>query len=187
MIDHGPDAGRHDPVTSAAVPVFVSAGSNIDPVRNLRMAVRELERRFAPLLLSSVYRNKAEGFTGDDFLNMIIGFTTRERPEGILAELERLHAQAGRVRGQNPFGPRALDLDLILYGDAIDEKLRLPREDINRYSFVLGPLAEVAPTTRHPVTGETLGELWARFDQARHPLEWLPLSVLDADPRGRSG
>ncbi len=182
MTGRGPDAGSRKSVTAAPVQVFVSAGSNIEPVRNLRMAVRELQGRFAPLLLSSVYRNKAEGFEGDDFLNMVIGFTTDERPEAIVAELERLHEKAGRVRAQNAFGSRPLDLDLLLYGDEVNEELRLPRADITRYSFVLGPLAEVAPATRHPVSGETMGELWERFDKTRHPLERLALSMLSADP-----
>ena len=47
----------------------------------------------------------------------------------------------------------------------------MPREDILKYGFVLGPLAELAPALRHPVTGQTMGELWAGFDQARHPLQ----------------
>lgn len=164
---------------SEPVRAFVSAGSNLEPERNLREAVAALSRRFGRLQLSSVYRNRAEGFDGPDFLNLVIGFATTERPETIVAELERLHAAAGRVRGAQSFSSRTLDLDLILYGDVVDERLRLPREDVTRYSFVLGPLAEIAPELRHPVTGESIGSLWTRFDKDKHPLERLPLSVLN--------
>lgn len=155
------------------VDVYVSAGSNVAPVENLRLACRELRRRFGPLSMSGVYRNPPVGFEGDDFLNLVLCFRTAEPPAAVVAELERLHLLAGRVRGLERFAPRTLDLDLLLYGDAIitEHAIRVPREDILKYGFVLGPLAELAPELRHPVTGQTMAELWAAFDQGRHPLE----------------
>lgn len=176
--------GLHSPVAlatapSRAVDVYISVGSNVDPVRHLRLACRELAARYGRLRLSPVYRNAAEGFEGDDFLNMVIGFRTAERPGAIVDELERLHRVAGRVRGPNPFSPRTLDLDLLLYGMEVnaDPKIRVPREDIRRYGFVLGPLADIAPDLPHPVSGETMGELWRRFDRRRHPLEPVALDL----------
>lgn len=156
-----------------AVDVYVSAGSNIAPWENLQLACRELTRRFGPLAISGVYRNPPVGFTGDDFLNLVLRFRTAEPPAAVVAELERLHVLAGRVRGTEPFAPRTLDLDLLLYGDAIipEREIRVPREDILKYGFVLGPLAELAPDLRHPVTGQTMAELWASFDQRSSPLE----------------
>lgn len=155
------------------VDVYVSAGSNIAPWENLQLASRELTRRFGPLAISGVYRNPPVGFTGDDFLNLVLRFRTAEPPAAVVAELERLHVLAGRVRGTEPFSPRTLDLDLLLYGDAIipERAIRVPREDILKYGFVLGPLAELAPDLPHPVTGQTMAELWARFDQRSSPLE----------------
>jgi len=157
----------------AIVDVYVSAGSNVAPGDNLRLACRELTRRFGPLDLSSVYRNPPVGFTGDDFLNLVLRFRTAEPPAAVVAELELLHTLAGRVRGLERFAPRTLDLDLLLYGSAVlsGAGLRVPREDILKYGFVLGPLAELAPELRHPVTGQTMAELWAHFDQARYPME----------------
>ena len=112
------------------------------------------------------------GFEGDDFLNLVFGFRTAESPEAVVAELERLHRLAGRVRGSERFAPRTLDLDLLLYGDAIlAGEIRVPREDILKYAFVLGPLAELAPDLKHPVTGQTMAELWSCFNRERHPLE----------------
>jgi 2-amino-4-hydroxy-6-hydroxymethyldihydropteridine diphosphokinase len=155
------------------VDVYVSAGSNVVPKENLRRACAELRKRFGSLDISGVYRNPAVGFSGDDFLNLVLRFRTAESPAAIIAELERLHVLAGRVRGPDPFSSRTLDLDLLLYGDAVlpDPAIRVPREDIRKYAFVLGPLAELAPALRHPVTGETMAELWAGFDQAAHPLQ----------------
>jgi 2-amino-4-hydroxy-6-hydroxymethyldihydropteridine diphosphokinase len=160
------------------IAAFVSAGSNIEPARHLRFAVSALRARFGPLLVSPVYRSRAVGFSGDDFLNLVIGFSTREPARVIVAELERLHGEAGRVRGPDPFCSRTLDLDLILYGDEVIAELRVPRPDILEYSFVLAPLADVAPELRHPVTGRTMAELWAGFDKSRQPIERVELPAL---------
>lgn len=161
------------------VDVYVSAGSNVAPAENLRLACRELRKRFGAVDVSGVYRNPAVGFTGDDFLNLVLRFRTAESPAAIIAELERLHVLAGRVRGPDPFSSRTLDLDLLLYGAAVlpDSVIRVPREDIRKYAFVLGPLAELAPELRHPLSGETMAELWANFDQAAHPLQRVPESM----------
>ena len=59
---------------NAPVNVYLSAGSNMAPAENLRMACSSLESEFGELTLSSVYQNPAEGFAGDDFLNMVVGF-----------------------------------------------------------------------------------------------------------------
>jgi 2-amino-4-hydroxy-6-hydroxymethyldihydropteridine diphosphokinase len=161
------------PPAAPVVDVYVSAGSNVAPEENLRLACRELTRRFGPLAMSGVYRNPPVGFTGDDFLNLVLRFRTAEPPAAVVAELERLHELAGRVRGLERFAPRTLDLDLLLYGDAIitEHAIRVPRDDIVKYGFVLGPLAELAPDLRHPVNGQTMTELWAAFDQRKYPLE----------------
>jgi len=162
----------------AGVQVFVGIGSNVEPAKHIRTALRSLRERFGLLAVSSVYRSRAAGFEGDDFLNLVAAFSTSESPQAIVAELERLHEESGRVRAANPFSPRTLDLDLLLYGDQVIDEVQVPRADITRYSFVLGPLAELAPNLRHPVTGETMAELWQGFDQSRHPLRRLPISVI---------
>jgi len=71
----------------------------------------------------------------------------------------------GRSRTSQKFSSRTLDVDLILYGDTVldEPNLRLPRDEITRYAFVLEPLAEIAPDLRHPVIGATYRELWADF------------------------
>jgi 2-amino-4-hydroxy-6-hydroxymethyldihydropteridine diphosphokinase len=141
------------------------------------MACNELASSYGDLELSSVYENSPVGFSGDNFLNMVVGFATSEEPERIVARIERLHRKAGRVRKSDPFSSRTLDLDLLLYGDAVRRRPKLPREDIEKYSFVLGPLAEVAPELRHPVSGVTMQAIWDDFDQEEHPMTRVDIGL----------
>lgn len=151
---------------------FFSLGSNIQPRRNLRLGLRELESCLGRLTVSPVYQNRAAGFSGDDFLNLAVAAETDMAPQQIQEEIERIHRLAGRKRRKDKFSPRPLDIDLVLYDElVVDEPgLKLPRKDVLEYSFVLGPLADIAPDVVHPVTGRTLGEHWAEFDHSSHPL-----------------
>ena len=158
--------------------VYVGLGSNIEPEENLRLGIRELRRRYGDLELSPVYRSPALGFAGDDFLNMVASFETDDAPADIHGQIEIIHGLAGRVRGSEKSAARALDIDLLLYDDLVLEhpRFRLPRSDVLEYSFVLRPLAEIAPGLKHPQTGKTMDEHWAGFDTTGHPLE--PVTVI---------
>ena len=157
--------------------VYVGAGSNVDPERHLRAGLVALAERYGVLRLSPVYRNRPVGFAGEDFLNMVVGFDTDESVGEIAGFLAEVEAANGRTRGEAKFAPRTLDLDLLLYGDASGEVdgVELPRDEITRYAFVLKPLADLAPETRHPVAGASFADLWAGFDPAGHPLEPVTL------------
>ena len=158
--------------------VYLGLGSNIDAEKNLGLAVRELRHRYGELDISTVYRSAAVGFEGDDFLNLVVGLWSDETPLKICEEIERLHNLSGRVRGSEKWASRPLDIDLLLYNDlVIDERpVRVPRSDILEYSFVLRPLAELAPDLVHPVTGKTMLGHWREFDADSHPLE--PVGVI---------
>jgi len=163
---------------NAPVNVYLSAGSNIAPEQNLKMACQQLESEYGELTLSSVYQNAAVGFAGDDFLNMVIGFSTHEKPELIVNRLESLHKKAHRKRQANPFSSRTLDVDLLLYGDLVREgEPELPRDDIEKYAFVLGPMAEVAPKLRHPVNGLTMSEIWDDFSADTHAMQKVDIGI----------
>ena len=151
----------------ASARVFVSAGSNIEPRANLKAACRALKQHYGELELSPLYRSPAAGFSGPDFLNLVAGFRTEERPAEILEQLADLESNAGRDRTAGKFSSRTLDLDLLLYGDRIDATLKLPHPDIERYAFVLKPLADLAPDFRHPATGLPLSEHWESFTGPR--------------------
>ena len=153
--------------------IYLGLGSNIEPEKNLGRAVRELRDKYGNLQVSAVYRSAAVGFEGDDFLNLVVGLRSEDEPLEICEEIERLHNLVGRKRGSDKWAARPLDIDLLLYNDdVIDERpVRVPRSDILEYSFVLRPLAEIAPELVHPVTGRTMLEHWNEFDAASHPLE----------------
>lgn len=157
--------------------VYLSAGSNIAPEENLNLACEQLASHYGDLELSSVYRNAAEGFSGAKFLNMVIGFQTEESPEQIYERIEGIHQQAQRKRKAQKFSSRTLDLDLLLYGSVVRKHLKLPHGDIENYSFVAKPLAEIAPDHKHPVSGKTMREIWDNFEQHEHPLEEVALSL----------
>lgn len=147
--------------------VFVSAGSNIDRRVNLEAACGALKQHYPDLELSPAYESPAEGFDGPPFLNLVLSFCTDETPEAILKALAELEALFGRDRTAGKFSSRTLDLDLLLYGDRVDATLKLPHPDIERYAFVLKPLADLAPDLHHPVTGLTLVEHWQSFTGSR--------------------
>lgn len=153
--------------------VFVGLGSNIEPEQNLGLAVSELRQKYGALEVSSVYRSASLGFDGDDFLNLVVGFRSEDEPAEICEEIERLHNLAGRSRGSDKWAARPLDIDLLLYNDRIidEHPVRVPRSDILEYSFVLRPLAELAPELVHPVSGKTMLTHWQEFDASSHPLE----------------
>jgi 2-amino-4-hydroxy-6-hydroxymethyldihydropteridine diphosphokinase len=159
--------------------VYLGLGSNLQPEANLRLGVRELDRRFDLQKVSSVYRNKPVGFDGDDFLNAVAVVNTPLPAAHVCRELEEIHDLSGRRRGSDAFVSRTLDIDLLFYGTEILEKHRVPRADVIEYSFVLGPMAEIAPDFVHPVTGKSMAQHWAEFDTESHPLALEPLILLN--------
>ncbi|MCP4001352.1 MAG: 2-amino-4-hydroxy-6-hydroxymethyldihydropteridine diphosphokinase [Gammaproteobacteria bacterium] len=163
--------------SATKVDVFLSVGSNIAPEENLRMACRELTAGYGELNLSSVYRNKAVGFEGGDFLNMVVAFNTAVAPEQILTRIKQLHVQAGREYQESSFCSRTLDLDILLYGDMVRKRLKLPHQDLDKYGFVLQPMVEVAPELQHPVSGKTMSQLWDGFDAEKHHMQKVDIGI----------
>jgi 2-amino-4-hydroxy-6-hydroxymethyldihydropteridine diphosphokinase len=158
--------------------VYVAAGSNVRPRANLARALAMLSREFPGLRASRVYSNAAVGFEGDDFLNLVVAFPADIPADAVLRKLKDIERASGRPPGAAKWGPRTLDLDLLLYGDfvgRVDGK-SLPHPDLLTRAWVLGPLAQLAPGLVHAVAGETFGELWKRFDKDAHPLEPVELA-----------
>ncbi len=161
---------------------YVSGGSNLDAQPNLLRAAHELKLAFPGTRFSRVYRNAAIGFEGPEFLNFVAELPVDVEPGALKAELERIEGLCGRPRYAPRWAPRTMDLDILLFGDAVLELpgLVVPRPQLTQWAFMLGPLAELAPDAIHPTAGRTVGALWAGFDQGAHPLVPVPLELADA-------
>jgi 2-amino-4-hydroxy-6-hydroxymethyldihydropteridine diphosphokinase len=170
--------------------VYVAAGSNVEPRHHLALASRELCREFPGVRFSPWYQNEAVGFEGDDFINFVAGFDTGLSIEEVLPRLHAIETLCGRPRGAPRWAPRSMDLDLLLFGDQVrdEPKLKLPRPDLLKRAFMLGPLADLAPDLVHPTLKLTIAELWKQFDRAAHPLVKVESSTnLRCDPRPPPG
>ena len=145
--------------------VYVAAGSSIEPERHLRHALDELEQAFGELAISPAYRNPAVGFAGEDFINLVVGFRTEQPGAQVKRTLERIEARCGRPRDAPKWGPRSMDLDLLMYDQVVSDEpgLILPRPDLLKRAYMLKPLADIAPRLPHPTQQRTMAELWADF------------------------
>jgi 2-amino-4-hydroxy-6-hydroxymethyldihydropteridine diphosphokinase len=167
-------------------PVYVAAGSNVAPLENLRIALGVLARHFAPLTVSRAYSNPAVGFVGDDFVNLVVGFDTPLPVRGVIERLQEAEAACGRGRDAPKWAPRTMDLDILLYGDTVCDEpgLVLPRPDLLRRPYMLGPAAEIAPDVVHPTVGRTLAELWREMERAGGAAGMRPVELADASGSG---
>jgi 2-amino-4-hydroxy-6-hydroxymethyldihydropteridine diphosphokinase len=149
--------------------IYLSLGSNIDAANNLRAGMRDLREKYGELQISRIYESAAVGFEGDNFINFVVGLDTDDDVHSTQANMNRIEEAHGRVRGAEKFSPRTLDIDILLYDDLVinENGLKLPRDEIEKYAFVLQPLAELAPDLKHPVSGKTYKELWEGFDKAK--------------------
>jgi 2-amino-4-hydroxy-6-hydroxymethyldihydropteridine diphosphokinase len=169
--------------------VYVAIGSNVDPERNVTKAMTELKRVFPDTRVSSWYRNRAVGFEGDDFLNCVAGFSTSLPVHAVVDELQAIETLCDRPPGAPRWAPRTMDIDILLYDnlECAEPKLKLPRPDLLKRAFMLGPLAELAPEVVHPTEGLTIGELWQRFDRDAHPMERLASTTQCSVPHLQPG
>jgi len=150
--------------------VHVGLGGNLgDPERTFVSAVEELQRLddVSVLRCSSLYASAPLGPSQPEFRNAVIAVRTGRTPESLLAlllEVERAH---GRVRGER-WGPRVLDLDILLWGDRIVDVpgLRIPHPELSHRRFALEPLAELAPDALVPSRGR-VAELLAELESSR--------------------
>ena len=165
-----------------SVIAYLSGGSNVDPERHLALAARELKRAFPGARFSRCYRNRAIGFDGPDFINFAAQLTVAGSPLDLRRELQRIEADCGREPGAPRWAPRSMDLDVLLFGDQVFSLpgLVVPRPDLLKRAFMLGPLAELAPALVHPTEHLTLADLWQAFDRSAHPLAPVALDLAAA-------
>lgn len=151
-------------------PAYVGVGSNLDePVARVREALAALRRLpgTAAFAASGLWRSAPLGPADQpDFVNAVAAFLTALDGRALLGELQVLERAQGRQRGGERWGPRTLDLDLLVLGGVTVEEpdLCLPHPRIRERNFVLLPLAEIAPHLRVPGHGSVLRLLAAVAD-----------------------
>jgi 2-amino-4-hydroxy-6-hydroxymethyldihydropteridine diphosphokinase len=148
--------------------VYIGIGSNIDKHIHIPQALKELAEKFGELQVSPVYETAAEGFSGDDFHNLVVGLDTDISSSGMRYYLRELEANHGRVRdSKNQYISRTIDLDQLLYGKLQINKdgVHVPSSDITKYAFVLKPLVDIAGDMIHPILKTSFAQLWEDFDK----------------------
>jgi 2-amino-4-hydroxy-6-hydroxymethyldihydropteridine diphosphokinase len=143
---------------------YIALGSNLgDREKILAAATDRLGRLGRVVARSSLYETEPVGYRDQPaFLNAALALETELEPLPLLHALLSIEQELGRDRSQGVLnGPRILDLDLLLLGDAIvaEEELTLPHPALAHRRFVLTPLAQIAPLLRHPQLKQTMEEL----------------------------
>lgn len=129
---------------------YIGLGSNLsEPIKQVQAAINEIEKiaHSTVIKVSSLYLSKPMGPQDqDDYINAVLALETALTPIELLDALQNIENSAGRVRKENRWGARILDLDIILYGDEIinTERLIVPHYGMKDREFVLLPLAEIA-------------------------------------------
>ena len=137
------------------IEISISLGSNINPKTNLIKANELIREKFNFIDSSNIYSSKSAGFQGNDFLNQVTICSTNLKFEKVISTLKKIESFMGRKKEKKKFSDRLIDLDLLTYGNEIIENngKEVPHKDIEKYSFVLVPLAEVLPNNIHPKLG----------------------------------
>lgn len=148
--------------------VTIGLGSNLgDRLANLQAAIAGLPPEIRLLRASPVYETPPWGFSDQPaFLNQVIQAATDLDPQAVLGKLKRLEVELGR-KTTFRYGPRLIDLDILLYGNLVLEMpgLKIPHPHLAERAFVLVPLADLDPELRHPLLGETMETLLERVDR----------------------
>jgi len=145
---------------------LVSLGSNIDPEQSLGRALERLQEIGGVRAVSAVYQSPAIGpRPAPDYLNAAVALATRLEPRKLRQALRRIEAELGRVRSEDRYAPRTIDLDLCLLGDLVvaTADLVLPDPEILERPYLARVLADLDPSRAYPGRPETLGEIALRL------------------------
>ncbi len=160
LTDRAPEAGG-----DSETPVAISLGSNLEPrLARLQAGLDGLRGIVEDVEVSRVYETDPVGRTDQPrFLNACLVGRSALDPASLLRALKTIERTAGRMPRGARWGPRELDLDLLLYGDRVvrTRTLRVPHPRLHERAFALVPLAELVPSWVHPVLGRTVGQLAA--------------------------
>jgi len=155
---------------------YIAIGSNLSaPLEQVNAAIQALADipQSRVVAVSSFYRTPPLGPQDQpDYLNAAVALETALDAESLLDNTQRIELQQGRERKAERWGPRTLDLDIMLFGDAIihTERLTVPHYDMKNRGFMLWPLIEIAPQLTFP-TGESLQAVLEHLN-AEKPALW---------------
>ncbi len=155
---------------------YVGFGSNIgDRLAHIQNAIHALSKTEGVILqkISSVYKTDPVGYEAQaHFLNGVAAIQTDLLPLSLLHALKDIETAIGR-KHRIRWGPREIDLDILIYGDLRlqTEKLVIPHPEMHLRRFVLAPLAEIAPDLVHPVLKETIQILLERLEDDKSVLK----------------
>lgn len=156
---------------------YLSLGSNIAPCTYITAALDALAELFGDLVISSVFESESVGFTGDNFLNLVVGIDTHCSVGQLSQQLKNIEDANGRLRTGPKYSGRTLDIDILTFDDAcgVVDGIELPRDEVTKNAFVLQPLAEIAPAECHAGLGVTFADLWADY---REPQKLWPVEFV---------
>ena len=120
---------------------FLSIGSNIEATKNIDFAIYQLGLILSNIEISSYYKNRAVGFEGDDFINLVIAGDSSLGFEELNINLKKIEDSSGRNRSAPKFSARTLDIDIVLQID--DDEIIFESDEISKYDFVSKPLKEL--------------------------------------------
>jgi|TARA_B100000900_G_scaffold335486_1_gene297017 2-amino-4-hydroxy-6-hydroxymethyldihydropteridine diphosphokinase len=120
---------------------YLSLGSNINAEANLILAIEKLQKILNNTVYSSVHQTKAEGFEGDDFLNLVMSGESDLSFDNLNIKLKQIEDESGRKRDVPKFSARTLDIDIVLQLE--DDDIIYESDEIQKYSFVAEPLKEI--------------------------------------------
>tara|TARA_B100000902_G_C27152336_1_gene834404 strand:- start:219 stop:593 length:375 start_codon:yes stop_codon:yes gene_type:complete len=120
---------------------YLSLGSNINAEENIAFAIKELNKILTDVIISSTHKTRAEGFEGDDFLNLVLAGETSLDFDALNQKLKSIEDSSGRKRDVPKFSARTLDVDIVLQID--EDEIVFESDEIKKYSFVSEPLKEI--------------------------------------------
>ena len=120
---------------------YLSLGSNNNAQANINLALEELEKVLSNTQCSSTHQTTAEGFEGDDFLNLIFAGETELSFEDLNNKLKKIEDASGRQRNVPKFSARTLDIDIVLQIN--EDEILFESDEVSKYSFVSEPLKEI--------------------------------------------
>jgi 2-amino-4-hydroxy-6-hydroxymethyldihydropteridine diphosphokinase len=149
---------------------YLSLGANIgDRGKNLGDAISRLQTTEKVIAISSFYETEPVDVARQSwFLNCVVSVETSRSPQQLMEFLLQIEQEMGRRRLETK-GPRSIDIDILLFGDALinSPEVTVPHPAMQRRRFVLEPLAEIAPDARHPVLKKTVRELLAELPEGQ--------------------